>query len=55
MLRGCFKTNKKRLYHSTYQSKDSSKKQRKMIRGLKKVKADKDKEKEGKLYGSGEF
>jgi len=55
MLRNCFKTNKKRLYHSKYQDKESSKKRRKIIRGLKKSKADKDKEKEGKVYGAGEF
>ena len=55
MLRGCFKTNKRRLYHSKYQNKESCKIQRKKIRGLKKAKADKDKETEGKLYASGEF
>ena len=55
MLRNCFKTNKRRLYNSKYQDKESSKKRRKIIRGLKKAKADKDKEKEGKVYGAGEF
>ena len=55
MLRGLFKINKRRLYHSTYQNKDGSKKQRKIIRGAKKLKADKDKEKEGTLYKAGEF
>ena len=39
MLKGCTKTNKKRLFHSNYQNKETSKNHRKIIRGARKLKA----------------
>lgn len=45
----------KRLFHSSYKNKPSSKKKRKIIRGLKKSKDDKNKETEGTLYKAGSF
>lgn len=55
MLTGCNKTNKRRLYDSIYQDKESTKKRRKIIRGKKKQKDDKNEELEGTVYKAGEF
>ena len=55
MLYNCEKKNRKRLYFSAYQNKDSSKKRRKILRGQKKKKEDKDEQKEGTLYKAGHF
>ena len=49
MLEGCSNLNKKRLRLSNYKSKDTSKNKRKVLRGMKKQKADKDKDEEGTL------
>ena len=50
--KGCVAQNRKRLFHASYKSKESSKKRRKIIRGKKKKK---DGDKEGTVYGAGEF
>ena len=46
MLEGCCRLNNKRLKHSIYKAKAGSKIRRKILRGLKKKKADKDKDDE---------
>ena len=54
-LKGCATLNKKRLFHAEYKNKESSRKRRKIIRGQKKSKDDKDVETEGTVYGAGIF
>ena len=54
-LRGCQHRNRKRLFQSSYKMSSPVKKRRKILRAQKKSKADKTKEKEGKLYGAGSF
>ena len=49
LLKGCDKKNK-RLFHSKYRNEEKNKKRRKIIRGIKKQKADKDREKERTQY-----
>ena len=55
LLKGCQKINRKRLYLSEYKNAESSKKRRKIIRGKKKAKDDKNLEKEGEQYKTGAF
>ena len=55
MLNNCKKRNRKRLSHSVYKDKETSKIRRKIIRGNKKKKHDRDKETEGTLYKAGSF
>ena len=47
--------NRKRLFHSNYKSKETTKTQRKVLRGKRKSKGDKVAEKEGVLYEAGAF
>lgn len=51
----CEQMNITRKYVSAYKNMDTSKKQRKLIRGKKKKKGDKENKKEGKTYESGGF
>ena len=53
--RGCAARNKKRLLFAGYQSQAKSKSIRKLIRGQKKRKQDREEDKEGRCYGAGEF
>lgn len=53
--KGCEKLNQKRLYHSVYKSSEKARKQRKIIRGLKKSAMDKHEETEGTVYEAGAF
>ena len=55
LVTGCNRLNRKRLYHADYKNCELKKKQRKIIRGLRKSKQDKNKETEGKLYKPGGF
>lgn len=55
MLRGCFNLNSKRLSRSEYKNASQSKLRRKIIRGNRMKKSDKDTEKEGKTYAPGGF
>ena len=55
LVTGCNRLNRKRLYHADYKNCEPKKKQRKIIRGLRKSKQDKNKETEGKLYKPGGF
>ena len=54
-LKGCTLSKKKRLYGAEYKCKETSKKRRRLIRGLKKGKDDKDIEHEGTVYDAGAF
>jgi len=53
--KGCSMTNRCRLKVASYKSLKSTKKQRKIIRGLKKRKGDKEKDQEGSTYAPGSF
>jgi hypothetical protein len=55
LIDGCNYKNRKRLYHAEYKLQEPMKKRRKVIRGQKKQKQDKHKDKEGKLYEAGGF
>ena len=50
LLEGCNKLNRKWLYLAEYKNSSPAKKRRKVIRGSKKQRLDKDSENEGKLY-----
>ena len=52
---GCRLQDQLRIHTAQHQSKPSTKKRRKVIRGLKKRKDDKTKQKEGVNYGPGQF
>ena len=54
-LKGCTLRNKKRLCGAEYKCKETSTKRRRLIRGLKKGKDDKDIEHEGTAYDAGAF
>ena len=54
-LDGCKKIDLDRIRNAEYKEQESSKKRRKMIRGMKKKKIDKCKEQEGLQYAPGEF
>jgi len=55
LINGCREKNRKRLYHADYKFQSPMKKRRKLIRGVKKQKQDKNKASEGKLYEAGGF
>ena len=55
MLQGSIRRNNKRLYHAEYKELPSSKKRRKILRGSKKSKEDKNIEEEGTVYEPGGF
>ena len=55
MLKGCKTANNRRLFHSTYKNKLTSKKKQKIIQGKKKSTDDKHKETEGTVYKAGAF
>jgi hypothetical protein len=55
MIDGCNRENKIRLYQSSYKNKSCVKLRRKTIRGNKKNKTDKEKQKQGTLYAAGSF
>ena len=54
-LKGCTVRNRKRLYVAEYKYNESTKKRRRLIRGLKKGKDDKYIEHEGTVYDAGAF
>ena len=54
-LEGCCRLNEKRLRLANYKGREETKKRRKILRGLKKRRADKDKEIEGVQYNAGAF
>ena len=51
----CYMLNKRRMYIAKYKSKDSTKKQRKLIRSQKKRKGQTQKKSEGRTYKCGGF
>ena len=55
LLKGCQRLNRKRLYLSEYKNTASSKKRRKVIRGKKKARDDKNLQTEGEQYKTGAF
>ena len=55
MLKGCSTLNKKRLFRAEYKNDDINKKRRKVLRGRKIKKKDKNLEKEGEVYEPGGF
>jgi len=55
MINGCRELKNKRVKLSLYKNKKSTKTRRKILRGLKKQKADKDTDKEGTMYEAGAF
>ena len=55
LVNGCTILNRKRLYLADYKNSESAKKRRKIIRGQKKNRQDKNSEKEGVLYDAGGF
>ena len=55
MLKGCFNLNKKIIFRAEYKNDDINKKLRKVLRGRKIRKKDKNLEKEGELYEPGGF
>ena len=54
-VKGCSMKNKKRLFNAGYKNKEVVKTRRKIIRGKKTQKNDKNLGKEGTVYGAGEF
>jgi hypothetical protein len=55
MIKGSDTRNRKRLYVASEKSSEPTKKRRKLLRGQKKRKSDKNKEKEGSLYNPGGY
>ena len=55
MLKGCSTLNKKRLFRAEYKNDDINKKRRKVLRGRKMKKKDKNFVKEGEVYEPGGF
>ena len=55
MTKQCSSLNRKRLFRSSYGAKESVKKRRKIIRGLKKTGMDQTDEIEGEVYKAGEY
>jgi hypothetical protein len=54
-LQGMSKINKERVTKADLKARDDNKKQRKVLRGLKKKKGDKQKQEESTLYKPGAF
>jgi len=54
-IKGCSGSNRIRLKDAGYRCLNKLKVRRKIIRGQKKSKGDKQKSKEGKVYGNGDF